>query len=225
MAKKTEVKEGKVIVIPAIEKKIARVRIIGETPIIMHRFSEKIQKEILKGMTGSAKKKKPPKDPEQEYRDSMYWLDKEGFMMLPNGDPLKHKTGFGMPSRAFKKAMVSACRSIDGVDMTLARNAFFIMSEFTPLLNHNFKTFAKPRRRTEPLRLPNRNTMDIRSRGEFLSWAAILVIEYNANIISLEQIVNLVNVAGFGVGVGEDRPDKTGGIQGRFEVAGISKVA
>ena len=217
MAKKTE--KTSVIEIPAINKKICKVRVLSESEIIVHRFSEKIQKGILDKMKKKAKQAKPAKDPEEEYRDSLYWLDKDGRMMLPNGDPKKHKTGFGMPSRAFKKAMVSACRSIEGVNMTLARNAFHIMDEFVPLLNHNFKTFATPRRRTEPLRLPNSNSMDIRSRGEFVSWATILTIEYNANVITAEQIMNLVNVAGFGVGVGEDRPDKTGGRQGRFKVA------
>ena len=216
MAKKVE--KTKAIEIPAINKKHCKIRIIGKTPIIVHRFSEKIQKQILDKMEKKAKQAKPAKDPEQEYRDSLYWLDKDGRMMLPNGDPTKHKYGFGMPSRAFKKAMVSACRSIEGVNMTLARNAFHIMHEFTPLLNHNFKTFAKPRKRTEPLRI-QRTSMDIRSRGEFTEWAAILSIEYNANVITAEQLMNLVNVAGFGVGVGEDRPDKTGGIQGMYEVA------
>lgn len=207
-----------VIEIPAINKKHCAIRIMGKTPIIVHRFSEKIQRQILDKMKKKAKQAKPAKDPEQEYRDSLYWLGKDGRMILPNGDPKNHKTGFGMPSRAFKKAMISACRSIEGVNMTLARNAFHIMDEYVPLLNHNFKTFAIPRRRTEPLRIQGKS-MDIRSRGEFLSWAAILPIEYNANVITTEQIMNLVNVAGFGVGVGEDRPDKTGGIQGMFEVA------
>ncbi len=211
-------KEANVIEIPAINKKHCQIRIVGKTPIIVHRFSEKIQRQILDKMKKKAKQAKPAKDPEQEYRDSLYWLDKEGGMRLPDGDPSKHKYGFGMPSRAFKKAMVSACRSIEGVNMTLARNAFHIMNEFTPLLNHNFKTFATPRRRTEPLRIQGKS-MDIRSRGEFVSWAAILSIEFNGNVITAEQIMNLVNVAGFGVGVGEDRPDKTGGIQGMFEVA------
>lgn len=216
MAKKVE--KAKVIEIPAINKKTCKVRIVGKTTIIVHRFSEKIQKQILDKMKKKAKQAKPAKDPEQEYRDSLYWLDKNGRMMLPNGDPAKHKHGFGFPSRGFKKAMVSACRNIEGVNMTLARNAFHIMNELTPLLNHNFRTFAIPHRRTEPLRIQGKS-MDIRSRGEFTSWAAILLIEYNANVITAEQIMNLVNVAGFGVGIGEDRPDKTGGIQGMFEVA------
>ncbi len=109
--------------------------------------------------------------------------------------------------------------SVDGVPMTIARNSFHVIKEFVPLLNHNFKTFAKPRRRTEPLRLPNSKSMDIRSRGEFVSWACILRFKFNANVITKEQLLNLVQLAGFGVGVGEDRPDKTGGIQGTFELA------
>lgn len=222
MAKKEKTREE--IIIPAIKIKHIKIPIFGTTPLIVHRFSEKIQKGMLEKMEGKAKHKKPPKDPEQEYRDSLYWLDKSGNMILPKGDPAKHKFGFGFPSRGFKKAMVYACRGIEGVEMTQARNAFHIMKELTALLNHNLKTFAVPRKRTEPLRLPSgRGACDIRSRGEFLEWAAILEFEYNGNVITKEQLFNLVNVAGFGVGVGEDRPDKTGGVQGKFGCVDKSK--
>jgi len=220
MAKKEKTK--KEIAIPAINVKHLKIPVFGSTPLIVHRFSEKIQKGMLDKMEGKAQHKKPPKDPEQEYRDSLYWLDKSGNMTLPKGDPAKHKYGFGFPSRGFKKSMVNACRSIEGVEMTQARNAFHIMKELTPLLNHNLKTFAVPRIRTEPMRL-SKISCDIRSRGEFLEWGAILEFEYNGNVITAEQLFNLVNVAGFGVGVGEDRPDKTGGIQGKFGCVNKSK--
>ena len=53
-------------------------------------------------------------------------------------------------------------------------------------------------------------TADLRYRPEFKSWSISLPIEYNADAITLEQIVNLVNLAGFGVGIGEWRPERDG---------------
>lgn len=53
-------------------------------------------------------------------------------------------------------------------------------------------------------------TADIRYRPEFKHWRVKLPIKYNADKISLEQLVNLFNLAGFGVGVGEWRPEKDG---------------
>ena len=45
-----------------------------------------------------------------------------------------------------------------------------------------------------------------------------LDITYNASAITPAQVVNLLNIGGFGVGVGEWRPEKDGGF-GRFHVA------
>jgi hypothetical protein len=61
-------------------------------------------------------------------------------------------------------------------------------------------------------------TADIRYRGEFKDWSCTLRLSYNANVLSPEQIVNLFNVAGYAIGVGEWRPARDGSF-GRFRVA------
>ena len=61
-------------------------------------------------------------------------------------------------------------------------------------------------------------TTDIRYRGEFREWSVDLDVQYNAAAVSPEQVVNLFNVAGFAVGVGEWRPEKNGSF-GMFHVA------
>jgi hypothetical protein len=43
-------------------------------------------------------------------------------------------------------------------------------------------------------------------------------VRFNANVLSAAQIVNLFNTAGFGVGIGEWRPEKDGQF-GMFHVA------
>ena len=61
-------------------------------------------------------------------------------------------------------------------------------------------------------------TADIRYRPEFPKWRAEMTLRYNADAISLDQIVNIFNLAGFGVGVGEWRPERDGQF-GMFHVA------
>jgi hypothetical protein len=61
-------------------------------------------------------------------------------------------------------------------------------------------------------------TADIRYRGEFKQWSAILPITYNSRAISPEQILNLIMIAGFAIGIGEWRPERDGNY-GRFEIA------
>lgn len=58
---------------------------------------------------------------------------------------------------------------------------------------------------------------DIRYRCEFKEWSAVVKIRYNASVLSEAQIRNLFNVAGFGVGIGEWRPEKDGSF-GMFHV-------
>jgi hypothetical protein len=59
---------------------------------------------------------------------------------------------------------------------------------------------------------------DIRYRAEYPTWHTKVVVRFNANVLSPEQILNLLNTGGFAVGVGEWRPEKDGAY-GMFHVA------
>jgi hypothetical protein len=51
---------------------------------------------------------------------------------------------------------------------------------------------------------------DLRYRGEFKKWSCRLRIRYNARVLSEDQILNLFEIAGFAIGVGEHRPQRDG---------------
>lgn len=53
--------------------------------------------------------------------------------------------------------------------------------------------------------------------SHFTGWKATFRIDYTEHVYSIEQIVNIINLAGFGIGVGSG---KTSGY-GRFHVVGI----
>jgi hypothetical protein len=99
---------------------------------------------------------------------------------------------------------------VDGVTKVEARGAFHINGETVTIE-------GAPSMREDMVRIA-RGTADIRYRGEFKEWRTSFVIRYNANILSLGQIVNLFNTAGFGIGVGEWRPQRDGSY-GMFHVA------
>ncbi len=103
--------EGTTLVIRAPKRGRLRIRVIGETPLIMHRWSEKAVKEMLDKQRGvKSLTKREAKDPQQDYEASMY--------RMPDG------SGYAFPAVAFKSAMVSACREIDGLTMAQARQAW-----------------------------------------------------------------------------------------------------
>ena len=82
------------------------------------------------------------------------------------------------------------------------------------------KVSGKPVMREDMVRLSGPgNPADFRYRASYEKWSVILNIEYNHDVISPQQIAHLFNNAGFSVGVGENRPGKSGDTWGMFKVA------
>ena len=104
------------IVISKIATETIRVPIIGMTPLITHKFSEKAKRQMLDAMQGR-KTPKEPKDPEREFRDAAYRLD-DG--------------GYGIPAIAFKSCTVSAARFFGkSVTMVGLRQTIFVAGEYS----------------------------------------------------------------------------------------------
>ena len=185
-----------VIELKKINIQLATVELVGDSPLIVHAWSEKVKKGMLDKQMKKAKGAQAAKDPQRDYEEAFY--------RLPNGTP-------GFPAIGFKASAVSAGgRFCEGLKMTELRGAFHIPCELVPIE-------GEPNMREDMVRV-GMGTADIRYRPEFKKWRAKLPIRYNADKISLEQIVNLFNQAGFGVGVGEWRPEKDGSY-GMFHVA------
>lgn len=184
------------LTIPAIQIRPGTITVVGDSPLIVHKWSEKAKEMMLKKQTQAARQRKEAKDPQEDYLGSLYHLD---------------GGGYGFPATAFKSAAISACRFVEGITMTEARGAFHVEGELVPI-------DGTPIPRRDMVRV-GMGTADIRYRGEFTEWAATIRLVFNSRVLSPEQIVNLFNVAGFGVGVGEWRPEKQGSY-GRFHVEG-----
>lgn len=184
------------ITIPAIDVKTLFIRLIGDAPIIQNKWSEKAKSMMLAKQKKEAKAAREAKDPEGEFHSSLY-VDADG--------------DYAAPAVWFKASAVGACRYIDGMKMTEARGAFHVVGDLVKIIG------PAPTMREDMVRIGS-GTADIRYRGMYDPWAVELEISYNAGALSAAQIINLFNVAGFGVGVGEWRPSRDGSY-GRFHVA------
>lgn len=187
-------KKETVITLPALNIQFLKLRLVGDSPLICHAWSEKAKREMLDKQMKKAKQAKEAKDPDADFRASLY----------PHPDG-----GYGFPAVAFKAAAVDACSSIEGVTKVEARGAFHIIGDMV-------KINGDPTPREDMVRV-GMGTADIRYRGEFREWAAEITLRYNANVLSAEQIANLFNTAGFAVGIGEWRPQRDGSF-GMFHV-------
>jgi len=195
------------VTIPAMNIQSLEIVLVGDSPLIVHAWSDKAKEMMLAKQMKKARQAKEAKDPEQDFIDSLYWYGRK-----PQKPTLAdvRKAQFGFPAIAFKAAAVDACSHVDGMTKVQARGAFHIDGELV-------RVEGQPTPREDMVRLQG-STADIRYRAEFRAWRVRLPLKYNANVISAEQIVNLFETAGFGIGVGEHRPQRNGQ-NGRFHVA------
>lgn len=201
------------VTIPAINIQYATIRVVGDSPLIVHKWSEKAKKEILDKQMKKAKTKgHDAKDPVRDFIESLYWIDGEPEDETEEGFAHAIESGarFGFPSVAFKASAVSAgYRSGVTKDKVSMNAAFHIDGELVEIK-------GIPEMREDMVRI-GMGTADIRYRGMFSDWSATFRVKYNASAISLEQLVNLINLGGFACGLGEWRPEK-GGQFGMFHV-------
>jgi hypothetical protein len=201
-----------IIVIPAINIKKFQITLVGDSPLIVHRFDEKSKKQIFDKQTQKAKSGKEPKIPMRDFIESLYWLSgkpkeytEEAFEQA-----IKEGARFGFPAIAFKASAVSAgYRAGVTKDKVTSNGAFHIDGEFVEIN-------GIPQMREDMVRI-GMGTADIRYRGEFKEWEATFTVKYNASVFSAEQIINLFNLGGFACGIGEWRPEK-GGSYGMYHV-------
>ena len=213
-------KNVETIEIKPIEIQKTTIRVVGDTPLIMHAWSEKAKREILdKQMKKTKASAKHAKSPVEDFIRSMYWL--EGFPeeMSEDGfeEAIRNGARFGFPVTAFKQAAISAAYRMGWTkDKMSMRGAFFIDGDE----NQMVEIFSDvPVIREDMVRV-GMGTADIRFRGEFRNWHAELTISYNKNgQYSREQIINIINAGGYVCGIGEWRPERDGQY-GMFHVAG-----
>jgi hypothetical protein len=216
MAAKTKSAEAELVTLKPIRIKRVEIKVAGDTSLIVHKWSQKAIRMILDKQMKKASGGRDVRDPEQEFANTLYFIKGEPEELTP--ETLKKAVGsgaqFGFPSTGFKQSAVSAgYRSGMTKDKVSVMGHFHIDGDFVPLK-------GVPVMRTDMVRLGGMGSpADIRFRAEFREWSAIIPVRYNEAAISAEQLVNLFNVAGFSVGVGEWRPEKNGN-HGMFHVTG-----
>lgn len=203
--------------IPAPNKKIIKVKIEGTSPLIFHKWDEKAIKMMLDKQLKKAQKGRDIREPEREYEHSFYYnaLDQVAF-----------------PSRNIKQAIVGSARFLNDVKMTLLRGTIFVMGDkdgFIPVLkNGKLITRKDVKKHTQEstdswmrqdMVTVGMGSADIRFRGEIKDWSMEFLIEFDADLLSAEQVLNLLQRAGFSQGLGEWRAERNGE-SGSFQVAG-----
>lgn len=204
-------KNVEIIDIKPIEIRKVKIRIVGDTPLIMHAWSEKAKREMLdKQMKVTKAKAREAKNPVEDFIRSMYWLTPMPTDFTQSGfeKAIANGARFGFPVTALKQAAISSAYRLGWVKNQMElRGAFFIDGDE----NQMFEIKGNPPIMREDMVKVGMGTADIRYRGEFKNWYSDFAVSYNANgKITLEQIVNIINAGGFSCGIGEWRPERDG---------------
>lgn len=211
-------KKDELIQITPISIKTVAIRIVGDTPLIVHAWSEKAKKMMLDAQMGKTKTKaKEKKDPFDDFIQSMYWLEGKPEKSTPEDFEKAVKNGakWGFPVGAIKQAANSAAYRMKWVKNQMElRGSYFLKTEYGDMAEIKG---CVPQIREDMVRV-GMGTADIRYRGEFRDWYIDCIIEYNENgSMRLEQILNCINAGGYTVGIGEWRPEKDGSF-GMFHI-------
>ncbi len=174
----------------------ASFTIRGTMPYVQNRFPKKAQdimhKKHLAGSTAVKNRKKEARDFDDDYQQAFH-ISEEGW--------------YGIPATAFRNGMISACRLV-GFKMTLAKLAIFIVQDGLDRLDGMplIRIEGEPEYTEMPL--PNATgVMDLRVRPMWRKWSAKILVRFDAEQFTIQDITNLLMRVGQQVGIGAGRPD------------------
>lgn len=215
-------RETQIIITPP-NMKTVEMLLRGTTPLVQNKFSNKAKALMMgiqeAGSQSKKGKKREPKDFEECYQGARHIATKD-----VHGEPIDEPWD-GIHAGGFRHAMVDAC-SIVGFHMTKGKKTLFVLADGyseddAPLVKI---TKGQPRKRTDPVRNAS-GVADIRARPMWdIGWECYLRVQYDGDMFSPNDVVNLVNRVGIQCGIAEGRPnskDSTGCDWGRFVVADV----
>lgn len=211
-------KEEAIIEIKPLDIKEVPIKIVGDTPLIVHAWSEKAKRMMLEAQMKTTKTKaKDLRDPYDDFIQSMYWIKGKPDKSTPEEFEKAVKSGakWGFPVGAIKMAGNSAAYRLGWVNnQTGLRGSYFLRTEYGEYAEIISDT---PIMREDMVRV-GMGSADLRYRAEYNNWSMNMILEYNASgKHTLEQIINVLNAGGYVCGLGEWRPEKDGNY-GRFHI-------
>jgi len=179
----------------ALVPKVLRVKVVGDTPLLIHKFGDTQKQAILDKQTHKATKRQK-RDPEAEVEEATYKTDE--------GED-------GIKAGAFKNGLVEVAPYLPNLDKKKLRGAVHVLGNIIPI------KYKKKVINESTVKINRGMSGEVRFRPEYRDWSVTLQIKYNESLVSAEQIVNCLNYAGFHMGVGDWRPQSKG-TYGTFHV-------
>lgn len=203
-AKKKE--EASELIVNKLDVQRADLYLLGSTPLIYNRVSEKSKHELLMPrstgkLTAAEKASKLKHNPMEEFRGSMYvHLDDT------------HPTRLRFPSTAPKRSMGTAALDLPGLKKAQIGRLVWVDG---PSLD----IYGTPQVLMSIVRSADiARTPDVRTRAILPEWACKITVNVVAPNLKAQQMANLLAAAGLLCGLGDWRQEKGSGNFGQFSL-------
>lgn len=211
MSKKTEVIEFR-----PIEPRTVEITIAGDTDIVLNKMNDVTTRQLTDARKDKAKDLEKPNEWEGIIT-SLHWLNgkpkefseetlKENLNPEVNAPCI---TAFGL-KKSFGEALT---RNKISTYSTEFRATVNVIGDKDNLIPIRFTEYHLD----EKLMSPKKGAPVLVKLNRFSGWEATFKISFLENVYSLEQIVNVINLAGFGLGIGSGRSSD----YGRYHITDI----
>lgn len=186
------------ITIRPVRKKHVQMRIVGSSPLIQHAWSDRNKDMMRAKHAGEKTKDRSVRNPQAEGEASVY----------------RKKDGrYALPVTCIKAAIINAAHKDLGIEKTRVCKSLFVLCDHDKLIPMQCD---EPVIQEDVVRVASGGS-DLRYRPYFFKWSCVIDWEVDTELLSVGDLVTLVDRAGFGVGLLDWRP-QCGGEYGRFYV-------
>lgn len=189
-------KQNEVVKITPPNFQRCKVTLEGTAPLMQCRFSAKAMQAMMAkmeaGPTAKKDKKRAARDFDEDFRQAMH-RSTEGWI--------------GVPAAALRNACIDVCRMV-GFKMTHAKMSVFVEADGYDMVDGQplIRLMADAPEKTEMAVRLETGVADIRVRPMWREWRLNIVVRFDADQFTLQDVVNLIARAGEQIGLGEGRP-------------------
>ena len=168
----------------------------GTAPLLQARFSAKAMQAMMAkmeaGPTAKSKKQREARNFDDDFQQAMH-KSSDGWI--------------GVPAAALRNACIDVCRMV-GYKMTHAKMSIFVEADGFDKVDGQplVKLDAGEPEKTEMAVRNATGVADIRVRPMWRMWRINVVVRFDADQFTLQDVVNLMSRAGEQIGLGEGRP-------------------
>ena len=189
------------------------VTIAGDGDLVLNKMNDVVSQQLINARKDKAKSIEKP-NMWEEIITSIHWRDGKPTEMSEEGliDALRNNapciTAFGLKKslgEAVVRNEIDKYRTKFDANVNIVAKGGLIPITF---VEHNID---------EKLMSPKKGAPVLVRLNRFSGWKATFKVSYLENVYSLDQIMNIINLAGFGLGIGSGRSSD----YGRYHIENI----